>query len=165
MNSSGVVDDSILKEKLMKFFNKKRITIVADVLDKKKSYSLRVVEWFINSYAKNRNIKYKVKNKTFDVYNSYKNEQMKSYSKKHFDLFRRTDKLVLNVDERKITTTIAQLNFFRWAIQNEILTYVENHIKLIRDDLNLNINKRDNKNTKMTQKVVVHKNKVIITFD
>tara|TARA_B110000858_G_C17653313_1_gene403739 strand:- start:477 stop:821 length:345 start_codon:yes stop_codon:yes gene_type:complete len=38
-----------------------------------------------------------------------------------------------------ITTTLAQLNFFKWAIENRVLDYIEGHLKEIEVDMNTNI--------------------------
>jgi hypothetical protein len=158
-----MTDASLLKENLMKFFSDKRkMLIVRDVITQKKKYSLRVVEWFINNYSKKYNVKYKVGNKVFDVYASYKNEQMKSYSKKYFDLFRRTDKFTIEIDDCAFETTTAQLNFFKWAIENKVLVYVEKNLEAIRKDMSSY--PRDKK-IKVFDNVFIDKNKVIITFD
>ena len=34
-------------------------------------------------------------------------------------------------------TTIGQLNFFKWAIENKIIDYIENHYNAILTDMNL----------------------------
>ena len=34
-------------------------------------------------------------------------------------------------------TTIGQLNFFKWAIENKIIEYIENHYQIIENDMNL----------------------------
>ena len=52
---------------------------------------------------------------------------------------------------QEIITTIGQLNFFRWAIQNDILKYAEAHIKEIENDMNQSIQQR---------KTVLHKNRI-----
>lgn len=158
-----MADISLLKENLMTFFDTKKLLIVCDVINQKKKYSLRVVEFFINTYSKQCPVRYKVNNKIFDVYASYKNEQMKSYSKKYFDLFRRTDKFVVEIDaEHKFETTTAQLNFFKWAIENKVLWYVEKNIDSIRKAM---AEHPKDKKIKVFDNVSIQKNKVIITFD
>ena len=91
---------------------------------------------------------------------------MKSFSKKHFDLFRRTDKFTVDIDkDHKFDTTLAQLNFFKWAIENKVLDYVEKHINSIRKDMNVKNIKTTDKKIKLFDNVFVDKNKVIISFD
>ena len=63
------------------------------------------------------------------VYLNYKS-QLKAYSKKQFDPFCRRERILFyvgkynGVDNDPLRTTVGQLNFFRWAIQNKILDYI-----------------------------------------
>jgi hypothetical protein len=41
-------------------------------------------------------------------------------------------------NEYSIETTIGQLNFFKWAIENGIIKYIENNYSIIEDDMNTN---------------------------
>ena len=165
-SASSSKKDNLLKEKLLTFFNKKRLSIVADVLDKKTKYSLRIVEWFISNYAKRFNITYNVKNQPFDVYNSYKNGQLKSFSKKQFDLFRRSKRFSIEISpERTIETTVAQLNFFRWAIENGILQYVDENLEKIKKDMDASLKTKKNKLVKTSQNIIVTRNSITIYFD
>ena len=43
------------------------------------------------------------------------------------------------IDFKGNSTTIGQLNFFRWAIDNLIVDYILEHYKLIEDDMNESI--------------------------
>ena len=36
----------------------------------------------------------------------------------------------------EIQTTIGQLNFFRWALENKILDYIEKNVESINNDMN-----------------------------
>ena len=36
----------------------------------------------------------------------------------------------------RIQTTIGQLNFFKWALENKIVEYIENHYEAIELDMN-----------------------------
>ena len=73
--------------------------------------------------------------KQFIVHMNYKSQQ-KAYSKKQFDPFCRRDRINFFYDKNNsITTTVGQLNFFRWAIQNNILEYIEENIENIEKDI------------------------------
>ena len=110
--------------------------------------SLRIVDWFVTNYAKKNYIVY---DDRFKVYNDYK-LKLKAYSKKRFDPFCRWDRIyipycdeeVVVADRReqneftmKMETTIGQLNFFKWAIENKILDYIESNYSAIEEDMNL----------------------------
>lgn len=99
--------------------------------------SLRIIDWFTTNYAKKYFTKYNLgENKRFVVYNEYK-LKLKAYSKKRFDPFCRYEKTMFPYDgTRYIETTIGQLNFFRWSIENKIVDYVEEHYDEIEHDMN-----------------------------
>ena len=74
---------------------------------------------------------------------SYKN-LLNAYSKKIFDPFCRRDRIEFEFkDKKKIVTTVGQLNFFRWAIQNNVLNYIIEHYKEIEEDMNKNTKKKN----------------------
>ena len=78
------------------------------------------------------------------MYNSYKS-QLKAYSKKQFDPFCRRERIDFNCGEEVITTTVGQLNFFKWSINNNIIEYIKEHIHEIEDDMNCSLkNIKDN---------------------
>lgn len=89
----------------------------------------------------------KVNNSTiqFFVYLRYRS-QLTSYHKIKFDPFCRNDRIINWGSNKDITTTLAQLNFFKWAIENRVLDYIQGHLKEIELDMNTNI--RPNKDKK-----------------
>ena len=102
----------------------------------------------------------------FCVFSNYKG-QLKSYHKRNFDPFCRNIRIHFYYDNNNfIITTVGQLNFFKWAIENNILNYIEQNIKEIEEDMNLiaNIknksvgNKSCKKKTNITEKNKTVKN-------
>ena len=72
----------------------------------------------------------------FKVYNDYK-LKLKAYSKKRFDPFCRWDRITVPYkDGIHIQTTIGQLNFFKWAIENHVINYIEQNYDSIEKDMN-----------------------------
>ena len=57
-----------------------------------------------------------------------------------------------------ITTTIGQLNF-KWAIQNNVIQYIEENLSEIEKDMNSNIRKKDSNKKKDGTGVKVEKTK------
>jgi pimeloyl-ACP methyl ester carboxylesterase len=54
--------------------------------------------------------------------------KLKAYSKKRFDPFCRWDRISIPYkDGTSIETTIGQLNFFKWALENKAIDYIEQH--------------------------------------
>ena len=149
----------LLLESISSFFLNKssNVDLLLQIIEGKYT-SLRLIDWFVTNYSKKHNISYsnKEKNENFKVYTSYKS-QLKSYSKKQFDPFNRTERINFYYEkDRFITTTIGQLNFFRWAIQNNIIDYINNNCKNIEDDMNSSIsyvyNKTSNGESKPSRK-------------
>ena len=98
--------------------------------------SLRIIDWFTTNFAKKYFTIYMLNGKRFIVYNDYK-LKLKAYSKKRFDPFCRYDKTMFPYDNEKyIETTIGQLNFFKWSIENKIVDYIEENYETIERDMN-----------------------------
>lgn len=98
--------------------------------------SLRIIDWFTTNYAKKNFTIYMLNGQRFKVYDDYK-LKLKAYSKKRFDPFCRYQKISIPYREGKfIETTIGQLNFFKWSIENKIVDYIEEHYDVIEKDMN-----------------------------
>jgi len=122
MNKSAILLTSIDT-----FYNipENRATLL-EILNKTGGISLRNLEWFITNYSKKNNLTYKTKDgKIFSVHCAYKSS-LDGYSKKLFDPFCRSSKMTYNVPgtSDEIHTTVAQLNFIRWCIKNNIIEYI-----------------------------------------
>ena len=116
--------------------------------------SLRVLDYFVTNYSKNNNIKIKKSNTDYyNIHQDYKNK-LKSYNKRFFDPFCRinkknlTNKIAFKYNEDNcIITTIGQLNFFRWALRNNIIDYVIKDHSFINKEMN-DVNLRKKKKEK-----------------
>ena len=125
MNKSAILLTSIDT-----FYNKSenRATLL-EILNKTGGISLRNLEWFITNYSKKNNLSYKTNDgKIFSVHCAYKSS-LDVYSKKLFDPFCRSSKISYTVPgtSNEIHTTVAQLNFIRWCIKNNIIEYIHDH--------------------------------------
>ena len=110
--------------------------------------SLRIIDWFATNYAKKYYTVYQVQDtdKRFKVYNDYK-LKLKAYSKKRFDPFCRWDRITVPYkDGAYIQTTIGQLNFFKWAIENSVIDYIEQNYNIIEKDMNCRNSTSKNRN-------------------
>ena len=80
-------------------------------------------------HSKKNNLTYKTcDGKIFSVHVAYKSS-LDGYSKKLFDPFCRADKITYTIPgtTNEIHTTVAQLNFIRWCIKNNIIDYIKDH--------------------------------------
>jgi hypothetical protein len=63
--------------------------------------------------------------------------KLKAYSKKRFDPFCRWERI--NIPYKNgtfIQTTIGQLNFFKWALDNEVIKFINDNYTIIEKDMN-----------------------------
>jgi len=128
--------------------------------------SLRIIDWFSTNYAKKYYTVYSYnaaaaaaaattsesemhstpphhsqhtqhhRDRRFKVYTDYK-LKLKAYSKKRFDPFCRWDRIDFPYkNNSSIQTTIGQLNFFKWAIENHVINYIESNYAAIERDMN-----------------------------
>jgi len=158
--SGYVTQNDLLLKNLQDFYKvNNRIDKMLNVINGESKISLRIVDWFVTNYAKEKYVVYTLdNNRRIKVYDSYK-LNLKAYSKKRFDPFCRWDRITIPYkDDTHIQTTIGQLNFFKWAIENNILDYIrENYEAIERDMNNRNSTSRINKgvvcgNDKKTRK-------------
>ena len=98
-----------------------------ELLNKSGGISLRNLEWFITNYSKKNNLSYTTSDgKIFSVHCAYKSS-LDGYSKKLFDPFCRAEKITYTIPEtnHEIHTTVAQLNFIKWCIKNNVVEYIK----------------------------------------
>lgn len=126
-----------------------------NIIHSKSVISLRILDWFVTKYSKGRIDCGENDVEMFDVRISYKS-QLKSYKKKYFDPFRRKQKFNYHFENGQIVkTTLGQLNFFKWAFNNNIVNYVEKHLKQIIREMKAakkEIDKKKGKVKKETKK-------------
>ena len=152
--------------------------------------SLRIIDWFVTNYSKKYDTMYNLYKdedelslsggniyKQFNVFYSYKS-YLKSFSKRNFDPFCRRNRIDFECNKVILNTTIGQLNFLKWSIDNLVIEYIINNYNTIEDDMNTSIkdirkNYIKSSQRKQRQELSLsasrglnrHTGKVIITFD
>ena len=101
--------------------------------------SIRLIDHFVTKYSKFNKCTYKLneeeKEINFNVHYDYKN-QLKHYQKTYFDPFSRGDRIPFFMNNTCIITTIGQLNFFKWALENKVVDFIEQNYETIEKDMN-----------------------------
>lgn len=135
-NNLNTQNDLLMKN-LMEFYqNKANIDKMMAIINGESNISLRIVDWFVTNYAKKNYTVYNINDNRFKVYNDYK-LKLKAYAKRRFDPFCRWERITVPYNEEKfMETTIGQLNFFKWAIENKIVDYIETNYAAIEQDMN-----------------------------
>jgi hypothetical protein len=161
MSNQYTTQNNLLLNNLLKFYKKdNNLSKILSIINGNARESLRLIDWFVTNYAKQKFIGYDLtdsngKIRRFKVYIDYK-LKLKAYSKKRFDPFCRWDRIVIPYqNDKHIQTTIGQLNFFKWALENKILDYITEHLEEIEADQakrNSTSKKRENKKKVKTRK-------------
>lgn len=145
---------SLLMKSLTDFYKDPYyIEQIKNIIDQNSVISLRILDWFITNYSKKHRTIITSNSKTIDIYQNYK-LQLKSFSKKSFDPFCRKNKIIFYYnDDEYIETSCGQLCFFRWCFQNDILSYVQQNLSIIEQDMKNSLkNKKANKQSDSFQK-------------
>lgn len=140
--------DDLLLHNLLRFYDdEKHMHTIQQIVNGESRISLRIIDWFVTNYAKKYETEYTIRMRTgilkdliedctFKVYHRYK-LQLKAYSKRKFDSFCRWDRISIPCgQDNQMLTTIGQLNFFKWAIDNRVLEYIDANYDAIEKDMN-----------------------------
>lgn len=118
------------------YSNENNVSILLSIINSESKISLRLIDWFITNYCKNNKDKTSDKNIT-SIYQNYR-AQLKAYKKIKFDPFRRRQRITFFYNDKEfMNTTIGQLNFFKWAIDNRILDYISSRLEELEELMNV----------------------------
>lgn len=128
------VGDTLLIS-ILEYFrkNEKGAKFMLDVMLHKNGVSLRILDWFPTNYSK----EFDVHVDGVNVHKDYRNA-LKGFQKNYFDPFARKKKIMVKKDlsstaeldtpvensSEWFTTTVGQLNFFRWCSERNLVEYI-----------------------------------------
>ena len=145
INSSYTTQNDLLLKNLLIFYNtneNNNLDNMLRIITGESKISLRIVDWFATNYAKKFYTLYTIDQtienvaRRFKVYDDYK-LKLKAYSKRRFDPFCRWDRISIPYKKgTSIETTIGQLNFFKWALENQVVDYIDENYETIEKDMN-----------------------------
>jgi hypothetical protein len=116
--------------------------------------SLRLIDYFVTNYSKKHNTFYFLSGRQFIVYFQYKRE-LNAYSKRLFDPFCRRERIMFEArGHEPFVTTVGQLNFFRWAIEKNILKHIAENRDDIERDMNATLREHYSRSTTRTQPTI-----------
>jgi hypothetical protein len=134
--------NDLLLNNLMEFYkNDNNLDKMLKIITGESKISLRIVDWFATNYAKKYYTLYSFEDihgitRRFKVYVDYK-LKLKAYSKRRFDPFCRWERISIPYkNDTFIETTIGQLNFFKWTLENKVINYIEENYETIEKDMN-----------------------------
>jgi hypothetical protein len=143
MAARFTTQNDLLLNNLLAFYDKNdNLQKMLKIITGETKVSLRIVDWFATNYAKKNYTLYDIVDETtgnvrrFKVYLDYK-LRLKAYSKHKFDPFCRWERISIPYKDGKcIETTIGQLNFFKWTLENDVIQYIEENYDEIEKDMN-----------------------------
>lgn len=142
--------NQLLLDKLLEYYRKNNnLDFMLNIINGNSNISLRIVDWFVTNYSKKYYTVISANNgERLKIYDDYK-LKLRSYSKKRFDPFCRWERITIPFDQNThVQTTIGQLNFFKWALENKIIEYIQSNLKTIELDMNSRNNSRSKENKK-----------------
>jgi hypothetical protein len=139
--SAYTTQNELLLNNLLRYYkNNENLSRMLKIIKGETRISLRIVDWFATNYAKQYYTNYSILlpdgEKRFKVYDDYK-LKLRAYSKRRFDPFCRWKRISIPyMEDTWIETTIGQLNFFKWTLENNVIEYIESNYEAIEDDMN-----------------------------
>jgi hypothetical protein len=142
VSANYTTQNELLLNNLMDFYkDETNLTRMLKIITGESKISLRIVDWFATNYAKKYYTLYEYtdvnhQTRRFKVYFDYK-LKLKAYSKRRFDPFCRWERISIPYkDGTCIETTLGQLNFFKWALENKVVEYIDTNYDVIEKDMN-----------------------------
>lgn len=148
VSSSTSSSAELLQSSLINFYRyPTHFEKILPIINRTSAVSLRLLDHFVVNYSATHGTSYPLNDQIFEVHKSY-DAQLNKFHKTLFDPFRRGNKIVLLYnDKERIETTLAQLCFFRWCIQNGVLDYVEKHLHAINENMKLHLSRCHERNS------------------
>jgi len=143
--------------------------------------SFGLLDWFNVNYSKEYGVEYALtklgRKRSIYVWQSY-NAALDGYGKELFDPFARGKSkgaiTLTNEKSESVTTTLRQLNYFRWAIETGVIDYVKEHIDEIYKDFVTRSNrgvkkdkgaKKQKLSVSASKSLGIHKVKMTVNFN
>lgn len=166
MNKSDV-----LLKSLLSFYKKNsNMKNLYKYVSKESNISLRVFDFLCTKYIKNQNVIYYItkngKQIPFNLNVAYK-AQLKAYSKLQFDPFKRHQRITIPCSLSKnneLVTTVGQLNFFKFAIENKLIDWLENNDNLKKVENAISSDSKKEKTQKKKVLTSTNNLKITVTF-
>lgn len=133
--------DQVLLDSVLEWYNEDmdNVTSFLDTVKRKNGMSLRVIDWLVTNFSKTNSVTIETNGIPRDLNRDYQ-KNLNAYNKRNMDPFARRRKIVVVINKsgiiEKRSTTVGQLNFFRWFGRNKVGEYllsnralVESHLK------------------------------------
>lgn len=153
---------SALKETLTAFYRDEEYnySVLCTVTGMYESpISLRLIEWYVTDGLREVLPDHTLSTEYVD--------NLRIYTRKMFDPFRRSDRIELCLHGTRIETTVGQMNFFRWFIKSGLWERMRGQHQRIGDVMsrsNAQRTKREKKHPEV-QVAATYRQQSVLTFD
>lgn len=137
--------DQVLLHSVLQWYNEsyENVHNFMCIVKRKNGMSLRVIDWLVTNFSKTNSVTIESSGIPRDLNRDYQ-KNLSAYNKRNMDPFARRNKIVIHVtrgdsvdsNSERRSTTVGQLNFFRWFGRNRVAEYlavnraiVESHMK------------------------------------
>lgn len=165
--------DEVLLESVLESYNLDPIYITKflNIVKRKNGMSLRVIDWLVTNYSKVHSITIGIDGIPRDLNRDYQ-KNLNAYNKKNLDPFARRNKIILVIkhpdgSEERRSSTVGQLNFFRWFCKNNLDVYLNREKRNIDEHMRSSESRRrKNKTEKVSHRPKISSSKSYVgTFE
>jgi hypothetical protein len=154
VNASNRTD--LLLQRVLAFYEAPAMAeAFVKLVTRQHAISLRLIDWLVTNYSKKWDVVYMLRQggvaRQFHMHLSYK-ACLRAFSKRQFDPFARRDRVSATLAGCQVSTTVAQLCFFRWCLINDVVAYAERHREEIERDMLKSIAHRGGTHDEQTTK-------------
>ena len=133
--------EELLLSSVLAWYNREadRVEQLMQFIERNKCLSLRVIDWFVTNYSRNTPIMLERDGLPRDLYKDY-HTNLSCYKKKYMDPFARRKRITIEIfGKTQRTSTIGQLNFFRWFLGSNIRQLLDERKHAVENEMKHNI--------------------------
>lgn len=124
----------------LRWFNEhpESLSVFVKTLRRQTGVSLRAIDWAVTNFSRRHRLTIYHRGLPLDLNNDYKRHLL-IHTKRNFDAFARRSRITITLHPEKqaLSTTVGQLNFFRWLLERNILATIQNLKIAIENDMKL----------------------------
>lgn len=133
----------LLLKRIQLFFDvRENFEKLRPILVQESDVSLRVLDWSTTNWSKHNTVILDTTRNGYpekiNMYLDYK-ASLRAYSKRSFDPFCRRERIFVSFEcdpnKQNFITTTAQLNFFKWAIESNVIDYCQANLQTLEADM------------------------------
>lgn len=135
------LSDSCLLDSILDWYNEDETNVrrFVEVVKRKNGMSLRVIDWLVTNFSKVHSVVIDAPSGVpVDLNRDYQ-KNLNAYNKKNMDPFARRNKIKVSLfGQEERSSTVGQLNFFRWYYKNGINVYLNKHRAIVENHMKQN---------------------------